>query len=107
MYNIYNKITKYSEEIRTGVAETLVIVELLKHDFENCRIDASNFVILTVREILENSNWYTWASLDKLLPYLAESSSSEFLNQLEDYLFRDDEKKIMLEKPITQVLLVF
>lgn len=98
MYNIYNKITKYSEEIRTGVAETLVIVELLKHDFENCRIDASNFVILTVREILENSNWYTWASLDKLLPYLAESSSSEFLNQLEDYLFRDDEKKIMLEK---------
>ena len=55
-------------------------------------------MVLTVREILEKSNWYTWASLDKLLPYLAEAASSEFLNQLEDYLFRDDEKKIMLEK---------
>ena len=98
MYNIYNKITKYSEEIRSGVAETLVIVSFLKNNFDNCKIDASNFVVLTVREILEKSNWYTWASLDKLLPYLAEAASSEFLNQLEDYLFRDDEKKIMLEK---------
>ena len=98
MYNIYNKITKYSEEIRSGVAESLVIVSFLKNNFDNCKIDASNFVILTVREILENSNWHIWASLDKLLPYLAESSSSEFLNQLEEYLSKDAEKKIMLEK---------
>ena len=66
MYNIYNKITKYSEEIRSGVAESLLIISFLKNYFSNCKIYASNFSILMVREILQNSNWYIWASLDTL-----------------------------------------
>ena len=78
MSNIYNKNTKYSEEIRNGVAETLVIIEYLKNNFENCKIDASNFAILAIRELLENSSWYTWASIDNLLPFLAEASPSEY-----------------------------
>ena len=82
MSNIYGKFTKYSEEIRKGVSETLVIVECLKNNFENCRIDASNFAILVIREILENSSWYTWASLDSLLPFLAEAAPAEYLNEL-------------------------
>ena len=98
MYNIYNKCTKYSEEIRFGVAESLVIIESIKSEFKNCKIDASNFVILVVRDILNNSNWEIWASLDQLLPYLAESSPSEFLNQFKDYLSRDKNKKLMSEK---------
>jgi hypothetical protein len=97
MYNIYNKITKYSEEIRIGVAETCTIIESIKSEFKNCKIDASNCSVLIVRKILENSYWCTWASLDKLLPYLAEASPSEFLNQFEDYLSRDKENKLMLE----------
>lgn len=97
MSNIYGKFTKYSEEIRKGVSETLVIVECLKNNFENCRIDASNFAILVIREILENSSWYTWASLDSLLPFLAEAAPAEYLNQFEQYLSRDNEKKILIE----------
>lgn len=97
MFNIYNKITKYSDEMRSGVAETLVIVEYLKNNFENCRIDASNFVILVIRKIFENSNWDIWASLDKLLPFLAEASPSEYLNQFEQYILRDNERKILFE----------
>lgn len=97
MSNIYNKNTKYSDEIRSGVAETVLIVEYLKKIFENCKIDASNFVILVIREVLENSSWYTWASLDNLLPFLAEASPSEFLNQFEEYLSRDKERKILFE----------
>ncbi len=100
MFNIYNKVTKYSNEIRNGVAETLVIVEYLKNNFENCKIDASNFVILVIREILENSNWYTWASLDNLLPFLAEASPLEFLNQFEKYISKDKERKILSESEI-------
>ena len=98
MYHIYNKCTKYSEEIRFGVAESLVIIESIKSGFENCKIDASNFVILVVRSILNESNWEIWASLDQLLPYLAESSPSEFLNQFKDYLSRDKNKKLISEK---------
>lgn len=98
MSNIYNKNTKYSEEIRNGVAETLVIIEYLKNNFENCKIDASNFAILSIRELLENSSWYTWASLDNLLPFLAEAAPSEYLNQFEEYISRDKERKILFEK---------
>lgn len=97
MSNIYSKITKYSDEIRSGVAESLVLVEYLKNNFENCKVDASNFVILVIREILNKSSWYTWASLDNLLPFLAEASPSEFLNQFEEYLSRDKERKILFE----------
>ena len=97
MSNIYSKITKYSDEIRSGVAESLVLVEYLKNNFENCKVDASNFVILVIREILNKSSWYTWASLDNLLPFLAEASPSEFLNQFEEYLLRDKERKILFE----------
>lgn len=97
MSNIYSKITKYSDEIRSGVAESLVLVEYLKNNFENCKVDASNFVTLVIREILNKSSWYTWASLDNLLPFLAEASPSEFLNQFEEYLSRDKERKILFE----------
>lgn len=97
MYNIYGKLTKYSSELREGISENLVLVEFLKNEFENCKIDASNYVILSIREILKNSDWRIWASLDKCLPLLAEASPIEFLNQFEDYLKKDKEIKIITE----------
>ncbi len=100
MYDIYNKKTIYSNEIRTGVAESLVILESLKKEFDNCKTEVSNFVVLTVREILGDSNWYIWASLNNLLPFLAESSPTEFLNQLEKYLLKDKAKKILFENEL-------
>ena len=96
-FNTYDKSTKYSEQIRDGIAENLVLVEYLKNDFENCKIDVSNYVILCVRGILKDSDWHVWASLDKNLPILAEASPSEFLNQLEDYLNRDKKLEILFE----------
>lgn len=97
LYNIYGKLTKYSSELREGISENLVLVESLKNEFENCKIDASNYVILSIREILKNSDWRVWASLDKCLPLLAESSPIEFLNQFEDYIKKDKEIKIITE----------
>lgn len=100
MYNIYNKITKYSEEIRVGVSEILIIVEYLKENFENCKIDASNFAVIAVRNILKNSDWPVWASLDQLLPYLAEASPLEFLTQFKQYFERDKERKLFFENEL-------
>lgn len=97
IHNVYGKVMKYSDEIREGVSETLVLVEYLKNEFENCKIDASNFVILCVRKILKDSDWRIWASLDRCLPFLAEASPSEFLNQFEEYLNKDEELKILFE----------
>lgn len=98
MANLYLKNTKYSAEIREGLAEVITIINNLNSFFENCRIDASNFVILTIRGILEKSKWYTWASLDRLLLYLAEAHPREFINQLKKYLLSDKEMSIISEK---------
>ena len=96
--NLYNKTTRYSNELRLGLSETITIIKHLEKNFENSKIDASNFVILAVREILNDSNSDTWASLDILLPYLAEACPSEFLDQLEQYLKNDITGKLFYEK---------
>lgn len=98
MANIYNKTTKYSNELRFGLSETITIIKLLEKNFENCKVAASNFTVLTVREVLSDSSSDTWASLDKLLPYLAEACPSEFLDQLVQYLEKDSTGKIFYEK---------
>ena len=100
MNNIYNKVTKYSNEIREGVSETLVIIEYLKKSFENCKVAALNFPILTIRAILERSDWCIWASLNQLLPYFAEAAPLEYLDQLNQYLLNDKEKKILFENEV-------
>lgn len=84
MSNIYNKTLSYSNLLRKSVAETLPIIIVNYKEFKKCINTALNLSLLVVREILENDNWKIWASLDELLPLLAEASPEEFLNQLED-----------------------
>lgn len=81
--NIYNKTLSYSNLLRKSVAETLPIITSNYKDFKNCINTALNLSWLVVREILKNDNWEIWASLDELLPLLAEASPEEFLVQLE------------------------
>lgn len=84
MSNIYNKTLSYSNLLRKSVAETLPIITVNYKEFKKCINTALNLSLLVVREILKNDNWEIWASLDELLPLLAEASPEEFLNQLED-----------------------
>ena len=70
--------------LRKSVAETLPIITLNYKDFKKCINTALNLSLLIVREILKNNNWEIWASLDELLPLLAEASPEEFLHHLED-----------------------
>jgi len=84
MSNVYNKTLSYSNLLRKAVAETLPIITSNYKEFRKCINTALNLSLLVVREILKNDNWEIWASLDELLPVLAEASPEEFLHQLED-----------------------
>lgn len=84
MSNVYNKTLSYSNLLRKAVAETLPIITSNYKEFKKCINTALNLSLLVVREILKNDNWEIWASLDELLPVLAEASPEEFLHQLED-----------------------
>lgn len=82
--SIYGKNRKYSEPLRTGLAETLVWLSLNQDKLVNCSPHlCERTVILTIRSLLEKKQWQTWASINRYLPIIAEAHPSEFLSCIE------------------------
>ena len=85
---IHGKVNKYSLELRKGLAETLALLGTQPAALRNCsHHKPETIVVLAIREIFEDADWVLWASLDMLLPTLAEASPDEFLSAVE-YAFR-------------------
>lgn len=84
---ILGKNLKYSHEIRSAVAESLVLFSTRKEALSNLSVGLAETVpILAVRTILKNGSWQLWASLGRLLVTLAETAPDEFLAAVEDAL---------------------
>lgn len=82
--NIYGKRLSYSSNLRIGLAESLAIIGSNLEMLKNCtRGHAQSIVHLVVRDILKDADWILWASLDDLLPILAEAAPKEFINSVE------------------------
>ena len=82
--SVHGKQLQHSEILREGLAETLALVGSRPEALSSCSHDkAESVAVLTVRGLLENATWDRWASLDRLLPLLAESSPNEFLGAVE------------------------
>lgn len=75
----------YSDYIRKGIAETLALLgsrpEPLRHCSKSKPIDVAACV---TRDVLQGAGWSVWASLDRLLPLLAEASPLTFLSAVEE-----------------------
>ncbi len=77
---IHGKILKHSPALRQGMAESLALLGTCSDIFVHCSRDKLEFTsTAAVREILENADWRLWASLNDLLPTLAEAAPDEFL----------------------------
>ncbi len=84
---IYGKVHKYSIELRKGISETLAFLGVYGTDLENCTLGKPEMTAtLVVRELFNDSDWKLWASLNDLLPILAEAAPSEFLSSVENAL---------------------
>jgi hypothetical protein len=80
----HGKVLQHSSSLRQGVAETLALLGSRPSALSSCSQDKPEVVgLLTVRELLKKSDWITWASLDSLLPLLAEAAPKEFLDAVE------------------------
>ena len=82
--SIHGKMLKYSLHIRNGLAETLALVGSRPDALSECsqhKIEGT--VIQVVRGLLDGVNWERWASLDSLMPMLAEAAPDEFLDSIE------------------------
>ncbi|MEW6526347.1 MAG: hypothetical protein AB1444_06740 [Spirochaetota bacterium] len=84
---IYGKKPKYSQELRKGLAETLAFLGVHGAKLKNCTLHKPDeTVILIIRELFDKADWKLWASLNELLPILAEANPNEFLNAVEKTL---------------------
>ena len=85
--SIYGKKLKYSADLRQGLAEFLALLGVNGDALVHASIQkAENTVVFVLREIFKKSDWKGWASLNNLLPTLAEANPRVFLTSVEEAL---------------------
>ena len=85
--SIHGKVLKYSDLLREGLIETLALMGSRSKDLSLCSQNKrESTATLIVRELLNDQPWDRWASLDSLLPLLAEAAPDEFLDTVESTL---------------------
>lgn len=85
--SLYGKTLKHSQSLRKGLAETLALLSAYPQYLTSCsRYKAENTARLTVQDILKNASWNIWASLNDVMPLLAEAAPKEFLDAIEHAL---------------------
>lgn len=85
--SIYGKNLKYSNELRSGVAETLTLLGVFGSEVDHASQSKVEWIVgVVIREILKPDDWKQWGSLDRLLPMIAEASPATFLDAVEQAL---------------------
>jgi hypothetical protein len=93
---IRGKVPAYSTSLRRGLAESLALVGSHARALTSCsQGKAETVAVLTVHEILTGADWTLWASLNDVLPLLAEAAPTEFLDIVEKALIEDDPSPIV------------
>ena len=88
--NIHGKALRHSHVLRKGLAESLALIGSHPKALTSCSFGkADATAVLAVREILAEADWVQWASLDYILPVLAEAAPREFLDAVENALNSD------------------
>jgi hypothetical protein len=85
--SVHGKVLAHSRRLRNAVAETLALLGSHPDALQSCSLGKAEMIAaLTIREIFSEADWYRWASLNDLLPLLAEASPREFLDAVDKAL---------------------
>jgi hypothetical protein len=85
--SIQGKVLAHSHLLRRGLAESLALLGSHPKALTSCAVGKAEMTaVLAVREILADADWERWASLNDLLPLLAEAAPGEFLDAVETAL---------------------
>ena len=88
--HIHGKILAHSRLLRSGLAGSLALLGSHPGALTSCTLGkAEATAVLAVRAILADADWVQWASLNDLLPLLAEAAPGEFLDAVEKALNSD------------------
>jgi len=78
--SIYGKSQPYSEWLRTGLVESLVLLSVYGDRARNI-ISPQGFADRVVKDILSTATtWEAWASLNDVAPLLAEASPDTYID---------------------------
>jgi hypothetical protein len=81
--SIHGKVLNHSHSLRKGLAETLALLGCLPDALTSCTQGKADILAaLAVHEILKDADWVLWASLNDLLPTLAEAAPVPFLDSV-------------------------
>ncbi len=87
---IHGKVLAHSHLLRSGLAESLALLGSHPQALTSCTLGKAELTaVLAVRQILADSDWERWASLNDLLPLLAEAAPGEFLAAVEKALISE------------------
>lgn len=85
----------YSGNLRFGLAETLALLGVRGDSLTQCAKGVpAGYAFTCVREILRGADGPTWASLQPVLPMLAEASPQAFMEALGEAVGRDSENPV-------------
>jgi len=84
---IYGKKYAHSPQLRNGLAETLALIGSHPQALTSCTAGSrENVARYVVRSVLSEPSWERWASLDDVLPLLAEAAPPDFLDMVDKAL---------------------
>ncbi len=90
---VHGKVLSHSPSLRNGLAEGLALLGSHPKALTSCSLHRpEGIAALAVHEILDGSDWVIWASLNDVLPLLAEGDPNEFLKAGERILNDKDNK---------------
>jgi hypothetical protein len=87
---IHGKILSHTHLLRIGLAESLALLGNHPKALTSCTLGKAEVTaVLAVRAVLGDADWLQWASVNDLLPLLAEAAPGEFLDAVEQALNSD------------------
>ncbi|HEX7607768.1 MAG TPA: hypothetical protein VF370_00405 [Candidatus Cryosericum sp.] len=85
--SMYGKTLTHSVQLRKGLSETLALLGGYPNTLTSCSAgSAEGTATLVVRGVLSGAGWDRWASLNDVLPLLAEAAPLEFLDAVDKSL---------------------
>lgn len=91
--------TKYSKHIKKGVLESFAILRSLGDKLINCEEQVSEACMVIVQQLLSEADWKRFASIDELLPIVAEINEKEYIKCIDNFI---GTKLIQLKKLVEE-----
>lgn len=89
--SVHGKVLRHSNLLREGVAATVALLGNEGAALRNCsRNKPDAIALLVTRALFEKKDWRIWASINHLLPTIAEGAPGEFLDAVQAALLSDE-----------------